>query len=100
MTDYFVFRESSNNGWTICPKYEAFGTPAIQGSYALFACRILGISWPDWLRLCAQNGAKLYGKNMPYVHAIWREPNKDFLKIINQRANELAKKIDLKELRW
>lgn len=100
MTDYFVFRESSNNGWTICPKYEAFGTPAIQGSYALFACRILGISWPDWLRLCAQNGAKLYGKNMPYVHAIWREPNKDFLKIINQRANELAKKIDLKGLKW
>lgn len=100
MTDYFVFRESSNNGWTICPKYEAFGTPAIQGSYALFACRILGISWPDWLRLCAQNGAKLYGKNMPYVHAIWREPNKDFLKIINQRANELAKRIDLKGLKW
>lgn len=100
MTDYFVFRESSNNGWTICPKYEAFGTPAIQGSYALFACRILGISWPDWLRLCAQNGAKLYGKNMPYVHVIWREPNKDFLKIINQRANELAKKIDLKGLKW
>lgn len=100
MTDYFVFRESSNNGWTICPKYEAFGTPAIQGSYALFACRILGISWPDWLRLCTQNGAKLYGKNMPYVHAIWREPNKDFLKIINQRANELAKKIDLKGLKW
>ena len=100
MTDYFVFRESSNNGWTICPKYEAFGTPAIQGSYALFACRLLGISWPDWLRLCAQNGAKLYGKNMPYVHAIWREPNKDFLKIINQRANELSKKIDLKGLKW
>ena len=100
MTDYFVFRESSNNGWTICPKDEAFGTPAIQGSYSLFACRLLGISWPDWLRLCTQNGAKLYGKNVPYVHAIWREPNKDFLKIINQRANELAKKIDLKELRW
>lgn len=100
MTEYFVFRESSNNGWTICPKHEVFGTPAIQGSYALFACRLLGISWPDWLRLCAQNGAKLYGKNMPYVHAIWREPNKDFLKIINQRANELAKKIDLKGLKW
>ena len=100
MTEYFVFRESSNNGWTICPKHEAFGTPAIQGSYALFACRLLGISWPDWLRLCVQNGAKLYGKNMPYVHAIWREPNKDFLKIVNQRANELAKKIDLKGLKW
>ena len=100
MTEYFVFRESSNKGWMIYPKHDAFGSPAIQGSYALFACRVLGISWPDWLRLCAQNGAKLYGKNMLYVHAIWREPNKDFLKIINQRANELAKKIDLKGLKW
>jgi hypothetical protein len=100
MTEYFVFRESSNKGWRIYTKHEAFGTPAIQGSYALFACRLLGISWPNWLRLCEQNGAKLYGKNMPYVHAIWREPNKDFLKIVNQRANELAKKIDLKGLKW
>ena len=100
MTNYFIFRETSNKGWTICPKHEAFGMPAIQGSYALFACRILGISWPNWLRLCAQNGAVLYGKNMLYVQAIWREPNKDFLKIINQRANDLAKKIDLKGLKW
>ena len=100
MTEYFVFRESSNKGWMICPKHDAFGSPTIQGSYALFACRVLGISWPDWLRLCWQNGAVLYGQNMPYVHAIWSEPNKDFLKIINQRANELAKKIDLKELKW
>lgn len=100
MTEYFIFRESSNKGWMICPKHEAFGTPHIEGSYNLFACRLLGISWPNWLRLCEQNGATLYGKNMPYVHAIWREPNKDFLKIVNQRANEMAKKIDLKGLKW
>lgn len=100
MTEYFVFRESSNKGWMICPKHDAFGEQKIQGSYGLFACRLLGISWPNWLRLCEQNGATLYGKNMPYVHAIWREPNKDFLKIVNQRANELAKKIDLKDLKW
>lgn len=100
MTEYFIFRESSNKGWMICPKHEAFGTPYIEGSYGLFACRLLGISWPNWLRLCEQNGATLYGKGGLYVHAIWREPNKDFLKIVNQRANELAKKIDLKELKW
>ena len=98
--DYFVFRESSNKGWMICPKHEAFGTPTIQGSYALFAARIYGLSWPNWIRLCEQNGATLYGKGMPYVHIIWKEPNKTFLKQLNQRANDLAKKIDLKELKW
>lgn len=100
MKDYFVFRESSNNGWTICPKHELFGNPSITGSFALLPCRMLGISWPDWLRLCQQNGATLYGKNMPYVHAIWREPNKDFLKILNKRANDIAALIDLKILKY
>lgn len=100
MTEYFTFRETSNKGWTICPKHDAFGAPHIEGSYGLFACRLLGISWPNWLRLCEQNGATLYGKGGLYVHAIWREPNKDFLKMLNQRANELAKKTDLKGLKW
>ena len=98
--DYFIFRESSNNGWIICPKYDAFGAPAIEGSYALFACRLLGISWPKWLRLCQQNGAKLYGKNHIYVQAIWPRPNKEFLKMLNQRANEVAARVDVKELHW
>ena len=98
--DYFVFRESSNKGWTICLKHESFGTPSIKGSYGLFACRLLGISWPNWLRLCEQNGAKLYGKGMPYVHAVWKEPNKDFLKMLNKRANEIAARVNVKELKW
>lgn len=98
--DYFVFRESSNKGWTISPKHEAFGMPSIQGSYALFACRLLGISWPDWLRLCEQNGATLYGKGNLYVVAIWKEPNKDFLKILNRRASDIAARVDVKELKW
>ena len=98
--EYFVFRESSNNGWTICPKHEAFGTPSINGSYALFACRILGVSWPNWLRMCQANGAKLYGKGMPYVHAIWEQSNKDFLKMLNKRASDIAARINIKELQW
>lgn len=100
MKEYFRFLETSNKGWMICPKHELFGTPYIQGSYGLFACRLLGISWPDWLRLCEQNGATLYGKGALYVHAIWREPNKDFLKMVNTRANDVAAKINIKELAW
>ena len=100
MKDYFVFRETSNNGWMICPKHDLFGERQINGSYNLFACRLLGITWPDWLRLCKQNGATLYGKGALYVHAVWKEPNKDFLKKVNLRANEIAKHINLKELDW
>ena len=98
--DYFVFRETSNNGWTICPKHDLFGNHCIKGSYALFAARIYGLSWPNWLRLCQQNGATLYGKGVPYVHAVWKEPNKDFLKQLNRRVSDIAAKIDLKELDW
>ena len=98
--EFFVFRETSNNGWTICPKHEMFGTPSIKGSFGVFACRLLGISFPDWLRMCEQNGAQLYGKGHIYVHAVWRKPNKDFLKIVNTRANDIAAKINVKELAW
>lgn len=100
MKEYFTFRETSNKGWMICPKHEAFGTPRIEGSYSLFACRLLGISWPNWLLLCEANGATLYGKGSLYVHAIWQEPNKEFLKMVNKRANEVAEQIDLKEIAW
>lgn len=100
MADYFVFRETSNTGWTICPKHDMFGTPTIEGSYGVFACRIMGISFGDWLHLCVNNGAKLYGKQIQYVLPIWKEPNKDFLKMLNERATQVAKKINIKELPW
>ena len=98
--DYFRYSETSNNGWMILPNYEAFGNPCIKGSYALFAARIMGMSWPDWLQYCEQNGAQLYGKEILYVHAVWKEPNKTFLKALNKQAAEVAKIIDLKGLDW
>ena len=100
MADYFVFRETSNTGWTICPKHEMFGTPFVDGSYGTFACRMMGISFPKWLRLCKQNGAHLYGKQITYVVPVWKEPNKDFLKMLNERAAAVAKKVNVKELGW
>ena len=100
MTTYFKFRETSNNGWTLAPVWEEFSADGkyINGSFNLLACRVSGLSWPQWLRFCRQNGASLYGKGNKYVVAVWREPNKDFEKMMNQRANELAKLINLKEL--
>ena len=100
MKNYFNFRESSNNGWMICPSWDEFWTDGkiIRGSFSLLACRISGLSWPQWLRYCRQNGATLYGKGNKYVVAVWKEPNQDFLKELNARANEIAKHINLKEL--
>ena len=102
MKSYFVFRETSNNGWSICPVHTAFLgedlSKSINGSFALLACRVSGLSWPQWLRYCRQNGATLYGKGHKYPVAIWKEPNKDFLNKLNVRANELAKVINFEEL--
>ena len=102
MKTYFVFRETSNNGWSICPVHkewigEDYGKP-IKGSFNLLACRVSGLSWPQWLRFCRQNGAKLYGKNHKYPVAVWKEPNKQFLNDLNKRANELAQLINIEEL--
>ena len=102
MKTYFEFRETSNNGWTICPVHKEWigedFSKQIKGSFNLLACRVSGLSWPQWLRYCRQNGASLYGKGHKYVVAVWKEPNKSFLTKLNQRANDLAKIIDFKEL--
>lgn len=103
MKTYFKFIESSNNGWTIHPIHDEFmdvenRTNIPTGSYGLIACRISGLSWPQWLRYCRQHGAQLYGKGHKYPAIVWKEPNQDFLKELNMRANELAKLINLKEL--
>lgn len=100
MATYFSFRNTSNNGWTICPVHEMFGVPAIEGSFGVFACRMLGISFGDWLRLCQSKGAMLYGKQIRYVVPVWKEPNKEFLKEINERTTEVAKRVDVKGLDW
>lgn len=103
MKSYFVYRESSNNGWTICPVHKEFLgenlEKSISGSFALLACRISGLSWPQWLKYCRQNSATLYGKGHKYPVAIWKEPNQKFLNELNTRANKLAGLIDFKELK-
>ena len=100
MKEYFTFIESSENRWFIAPKYDMFGSPHITGSYGVLISRFFGLSWVDWLKYCVQNGARLQGKDTVYVLAIWEQPNRDFLKEINLRMNEIAKHIDVKELKY
>lgn len=100
MIEYFKFRESSNGSWMLSPVWDRFWTEGqpVRGSFNLLACRVSGLSWPQWLRFCRQNGATLYGKNSKYIVPLWKEPNKDFEKIMNERANALSKYVDFKKL--
>lgn len=99
MKEFFTFKEMSENKWMICPNHNEFSDSTLSGSYALLACRISGLPWPQWLRYCRQNGATLYGKNSQYICAVWKTPNKDFLNKLNSRANEIDKIFKLKELK-
>ena len=100
MKEYFVFRETSNKGWQIVPNYDILGTTSVNGSYNVLAARFMGVSWPNWLRLCRNNGANLCGKNAMYTVAIWNKPNKEFLKQLNERTELIASKIKIKELAY
>lgn len=100
MKDYFIFRETSNKGWQIVPNYDVLGVKSVNGSYSVLAARFMGLSWPNWLRFCRNNGANLYGKNSMYTTAVWDKPNKDFLKQLNERTELIASKIKIKELAY
>lgn len=97
---YFTFRQTSNNGWMLCPSWDEFWSEGqkVEGSFFVVACRVSGLSWAQWLRFCRQNGATLYGKEYKYVRAVWKEPNKEFENMMNVRAAELAKQVNFKEL--
>lgn len=98
MKQYFEYREHGVKGYVIIPIYKEFSESMIRGSYGLLPCRITGLSWPQYLRYCMQHGAHVYGKHSKYPTAVWDEPNMEFLNMLNQRANELAKVINFKEL--
>lgn len=99
MKEFFTFKEVRESRWVICPNYSEFSESPINGSYALLACRISGLSWPQWLQYCRQNGAALYGKNSLYICAVWKTPNKNFLNELNSRANKINEVFKLKELK-
>ena len=95
---YFEFRETSNNKYTIVPIYVNFGEPSIKGSFGLFAARFLGMDYVTYLHYCEAWGATIRGKNSYYLVEEWDTPNKDFLDLLNQRASNIASKINVKEL--
>lgn len=96
---FFKYEEVRPGHWIIQPIHKEFSDEPITGSYALLACRVSGFTWPNWLRFCRQNGATLYGKNSLYVSAVWSTPNEEFLRQLNERANEISEIFDLKKVK-
>lgn len=98
MKEYFTFFQAAENKWILIPTLKYFSDKMISGSFNLLACRISGLSWPQWIRYCRQNGADIYGKKSLYPIIQWKSPNKEFLNELNKRANILSEKISFKEL--
>lgn len=93
MKDYFIFDESP----CYPGKYKVilgreglpFKSPVV-GSYGVFAARLLGLSWTDYLRYCRDVwDAELVGRNSTYVLAYFpmNEKSEKFRKMLNERLN-------------
>lgn len=96
---YFEYKEFFG-GFSIAPIYKEFDNAYIEGSWGVLPARIFGVHYVDWLHYCEAHGARLMGKNWYYVIPYWKEPNQDFLNVLNERTNELASLIDLKRLEY
>lgn len=87
MKIYFYYRENPDGTYAICPMYKEFKEDwRIMGSWAVLPARLLGLSWPDYLRYCIQNGATVKGKEHIYPIISWKEKNIRFLNDLNIRA--------------
>ena len=66
------------------------------GSYAVFASRLFGFGYKDYLKMCRDvYGAELFGKGTRYVIALWskKDWNKgiELVKELNKRLNYVLK---------
>ena len=90
--NYFYYRENPDGTYSLSPLYKEFGEDwKIMGSWSVLPARLLGLSWPNYLRYCMKCGADVKGKNHHYPIIHWKEKNKDFLDELNKRANYLIK---------
>ena len=85
---WFEYRENTDGRFSIIPVYKNFKEDwKIMGSWSVLPARIFGLSWPDYLRYCIQNGAIVVGKEHRYPYISWKEKNVEFLNDLNRRAN-------------
>lgn len=101
MKTYFIAENvsfSDKEKFIIIPKdYDFFRMNISKGgSYAVLPARILGISYPTYLKYLREkypNSVTLEGKNNYYIREYWCEGKdlQDFLSFLNQRAEHFYK---------
>lgn len=88
----FVKDESANHPgkWIIRPVHENFHLDSTEGSFNLICARLLGLDYPDFLRMCRDCfGAELIGKNSNYPVAYFNRGKEldGLIELLNARAN-------------
>ena len=101
MNKYFYLQNSP----VYQDKYEIyFDSPAeyfpkgTDGSYDVFIARLLGLSYPDYLRWARDRlGAELVGKNKRYITVLFRNDNSTvqvLIKVLNKRMEYIINEHD------
>lgn len=93
---YFYFEEDFNDKSkvTIRPNHAPLHLERTEGSFGIICARLMGLSYPNYLRLCRDRyGATIIGKNnyYPFVFFTKSEKANELLKILNARAKEVLK---------
>jgi hypothetical protein len=87
MTKVFKVQESAVVGeYMIIFDVFAVDVPPISSSYNVVAARLLGFTFPDYLRYCKSRGAELRGKQ-GYTYAIWK--NKTMAESLVKELNKI-----------
>ena len=80
-----------------CEKCDKVKMGVHGGSYIVFASRLFGLTYKDYLKMCRDiYGAELFGRNTRYVVAFWNKKNRErgiqLVKELNRRLNYIISK--------
>ena len=97
MIEAFIVRKNHNDtyGIGLSEKFhEAFPSFVCHESYLIFAARLIGMSYPTFLRYCAAHGGELYGKEgYPSIHFSNSSDVEKIVKEINNGYKEFYKRL-------
>lgn len=98
MKEYYFVEKSptKENFYVIHLDFELFGDKlqTTQGSYGVLAARILGLNYPDYVRLCINNyDAVAVGKNSLYTSLFFSSLAKanELKDVLNNRLKDILK---------
>lgn len=97
MKDYFKIEKHYNDEqYIIGINHEKLPLDNTSGSYGLLFCRILGISYPDWVRLCRDVfDAEIMGKGCKYISIRFNKITKELeqlVELLNTQTELLLQK--------